>query len=406
MRVHRPLPLGALTRVVSRIKVISQLDIADRMRPQGGRARMWTSKARTMTSAYRLAVPTRAAEKAVIRILRSDTAKTLEGASLPAPGARAGAAAPWVQGGNRRHRHRADRVRKKTTTLYAALRELAQRGVNIMTVEDPVEYELGGITQMQVDPKRGVTFASALKAILRQDPDVVFVGEIRDLETAEVAVQAALTGHLVLATMHTNDALGAVARLHDLGVDQASISSSLRGSIAQRLVRRVCGECARPATTPFTDEELRLSSAYGTAPTVRALGCSACGNTGYRGRMPIIEVAVISPAIADLISDDSGAAALRRAAADAGMPTPQRCRSRACPHRRDHAARGGAGRRRGDRNLCQPHQAPGVHGGASSSSHAHRRDWPANPVRRRRSGDSPCGRKLLREAGYPGRSGA
>jgi type II secretory ATPase GspE/PulE/Tfp pilus assembly ATPase PilB-like protein/ActR/RegA family two-component response regulator len=315
MRVHLQLPMAALVRVVSRIKVISQLNITERLRPQDGRARVNVDgKDYDMRVST---VPTRSAEKVVIRILRSDTAKTLETAGLPQRelaamrqllGFREGIVIVTGPTGS-----------GKTTTLYAALKEVVERGVNITTVEDPIEYELGGITQIQVDPKRGVTFASALKAILRQDPDVIFVGEIRDLETAEVAVQAALTGHLVLATMHTNDALGAVARLNDLGVDRASIASSLRGSIAQRLLRRVCGECGRPVEAPLTDEERRLATAFGVQPVIRATGCAACGNTGYRGRIPIIEVAVMTPAIVDVINNNGSAADLRRTAAAAGM---------------------------------------------------------------------------------------
>src|SRR5574341_1804355 len=156
-----------------------------------------------------------------------------------------------------------------------------------MTVEDPVEYEPKGITQIQVEHKRGVTFASALRALLRQDPDVIFVGEIRDLETAQIAVQASMTGHLVLATLHTNDAVSVVPRLVDLGLDRASISATLRGAVAQRLLRRVCEHCAERIQGPLNAAELRLSAAYDTVPVVRSLGCKRCGQTGHRGRIAI-----------------------------------------------------------------------------------------------------------------------
>ena len=317
MRIQMRLPTAALNRVVSRIKVLSKLDISDRLRPQDGRARIEvdgrTYDLRVST------VPTRDAEKAVIRVLRPNAAKGLEDCGL----------AP----------HELTRMRQllsyrdgivivtgptgsgKTTTLYSAIKELATGETNIMTVEDPVEYELPGITQMQVEPKRNVTFASALRAILRQDPDVIFVGEIRDAETAHVAAQAALTGHLVLATLHTNDAMSAVARLLDLGLDNPTIATCLRGAVAQRLVRRVCPECSSPATGELTEQERRLALAFGTPPAVRPVGCKACGNTGYRGRLPVNEVAVITPAITELIAKGASSQSLQRAARDAGMRT-------------------------------------------------------------------------------------
>ncbi|HTE45603.1 MAG TPA: ATPase, T2SS/T4P/T4SS family [Gemmatimonadaceae bacterium] len=315
MHIQMQLPMGALNRVVSRIKVLSKLDIADRIRPQDGRSRVDFEGA---TYDLRVStVPTRDAEKAVIRVLRPDTVKTLDTAGLSPRElelfrsllrVREGIVLVTGPTGS-----------GKTTTLYGALREIAKRSVNITTVEDPIEYELPGITQMQVDAKRGVTFASALRAILRQDPDVIFVGEIRDLDTAQVATQAAMTGHLVLATLHTNDALGSVTRLNDIGLDHPSIAASLRGCVAQRLVRKVCPKCSIPVAGALTDEEQRLSSAYGTKPTIRAVGCPECGNTGYRGRLPIAEVVVITPALAELISDSASSSALQRAAAAAGM---------------------------------------------------------------------------------------
>jgi Tfp pilus assembly pilus retraction ATPase PilT/ActR/RegA family two-component response regulator len=207
----------------------------------------------------------------------------------------------------------------KTTTLYAAVRELATGQVNIMTVEDPVEYELAGITQIQVEPKRGVSFASALRAILRQDPDVVFVGEIRDLETAQVAVQAAMTGHLVLATLHTNDALGVIPRLVDLGLDRASISGALRGVVAQRLVRRICPNCVQQVDGELTEIETRLSRAFSVKPAVRAVGCAQCAMTGYRGRTPVNEVFLPTPGILETIAKGATVLELQRAASAAGM---------------------------------------------------------------------------------------
>ena len=315
MRQHMVLPVAAVTRVVSRIKVLGKLDIADRMRPQDGRARI-----QVLNKSYDLrisTVPTRDAEKAVIRILRPDTAKSLADVGL--------------QG------HELQRIQQligqrdgiivvtgptgsgKTTTLYAALSDVATSEVNVMTVEDPIEYDLAGVTQIQVETKRNVTFASALRSILRQDPDVIFVGEIRDAETAAVAAQAAATGHLVLATLHTNDAMSAVSRLSDLGLDRATIASVLRGAVAQRLVRRVCPDCVQEMTGPLTENEERLAAQFGLRPTFRAVGCAKCNQTGYRGRIPIVEVATVSSSMMEQISAGATALQLQRAAISQGM---------------------------------------------------------------------------------------
>ncbi|HEX9109571.1 MAG TPA: ATPase, T2SS/T4P/T4SS family [Longimicrobiales bacterium] len=315
LRHHMHLPLNVLGRIISRIKIMGKMDIADRLRPQDGRTRVVVEG---KTFDLRISVvPTRDAEKAVIRILDPAGAKALEEIELPAQelarvrqllGYREGivfVTGPTGSG--------------KTTTLYAALRELAGKEINIITVEDPVEYELPGVTQIQVEAKRNVTFASALRAILRQDPDVILVGEIRDLETAEIAVQAAMTGHLVLATLHTNDAAGAIPRLVDIGLDRPSIAATVRGVLAQRLVRRLCSACALPVTDDLTPEESRLAAAHGTRPTMRAVGCDRCSQTGYRGRVAEAEVMVINPAMAELITAGANAHALQRAAAAAGM---------------------------------------------------------------------------------------
>jgi type II secretory ATPase GspE/PulE/Tfp pilus assembly ATPase PilB-like protein len=315
MRQHMHLPMAALNRVVSRIKVLGRLDIANRLVPQDGRAKVAIEGRH-----YDLrisTVPTRDAEKAVIRVLRPESARKLEEVGVtPRELARLRqllacrdgiviVTGPTGSG--------------KTTTLYSAIKEIATGNVNIMTVEDPVEYELPGITQIQVETKRGVTFASSLRAILRQDPDVIFVGEIRDLETAEVAAQAALTGHLVLATLHTNDSMSAVTRLADLGLDRQTIATCLRGCLAQRLVRRVCPDCAQPLLGSLTEDEERLSAQFGVLPLSRATGCKRCGNMGYRGRLPLVEVAIITPNIADMIAGGATAQQLQRAAIAAGM---------------------------------------------------------------------------------------
>src|SRR5213082_333381 len=315
LRPFMQLPLPALNRVVSRIKIMGKLDIADRLRPQDGRARVQVA---SRTFDLRIStVPTREAEKAVIRLLDPKSARRLEDLGVPTPelarlrrllGFRDGIVVVTGPTGS-----------GKTTLLYAALAELATGEINIMTVEDPVEYELPGLTQIQVEPKRNVTFASALRSILRQDPDVVFVGEIRDLETAEVAIQASLTGHLVLATLHANDAVGAVARFTDLGVDRAKVATTLRGAVAQRLARRVCPHCAQRVSGPASPDDAPLAARYGAQPVVRAVGCARCGKTGYRGRLPLLEVLSAAPVLESLITEGAPATQLQKAAVSGGM---------------------------------------------------------------------------------------
>ncbi len=269
LRPYMSLPLPVLDRVVSRIKVLGQMDITNRLRPQDGRTTVTVGGRRVDLRIS--TVPTRDSEKAVIRLLDPIGGGGLESIAMPARemaqlrallSAREGMIVVTGPTGS-----------GKTTTVYACLRELATEDVNIMTVEDLIEFELKGMTQIQVEPKQGVTFASALRAILRQDPDIVFVGEIRDLETAEMAVQASRTGHLVLATLHTNGAAGAIRRLRDLGLDATAVADTLRGALAQRLVRRLCPVCAVRAADPITAEERALQGVFGTRPARRAVGC-------------------------------------------------------------------------------------------------------------------------------------
>lgn len=317
LRTHMELPMTAMNRIISRIKITGKLDITDRLRPQDGKARV-----RIQGQSYDLRIstlPAGGAEKCVIRILDSSASHTLNDLSIPAH---------ELQRFRELLKHREGVVlvtgptgSGKTTTLYGALRELADGKVNIMTVEDPVEYDLPAITQTQVEKKQGMTFASALRAILRQDPDIILVGEIRDKETAETAAQAALTGHLVLATVHANDAVSAVARLADLGLQHSTVATALRGALAQRLLRGVCPACAEPVRGTLTEEEERLRKAYETDPVVRAVGCSECGFTGYRGRLPVQEVMVFDPRIQEAIELRKGHATLQRLAIQGGMRT-------------------------------------------------------------------------------------
>jgi Tfp pilus assembly pilus retraction ATPase PilT/CheY-like chemotaxis protein len=264
-------------------------------------------------------VPTREAEKAVLRVLAQSGSQRVKEILLPEDD---------VARIEQLIRHRDGIVivtgptgSGKTTTLYAIVRELANGEVNVMTVEDPVEYEIPGITQIQVESRRNVTFASALRAILRQDPDVILVGEIRDLETAQVALQASMTGHLVLGTLHTNHAAGAIARLVDLGVDRPSLAGTVRGVVAQRLVRRLCPDCSTPIGADATEAERLLAKRFGIAAGSRANGCPNCGQTGYLGRIPVTEVMAMNADLVDRIARGATAPELERAALAAGMRT-------------------------------------------------------------------------------------
>ena len=288
---HMDLPMSALNRIISRIKILSKMDIADRLRPQDGKARV-----RIKNLSYDLRVstiPAGGAEKCVIRMLDSNVSVTLEDLGIP----------EYELSRMRQLISNRDGVvvvtgptgSGKTTTLYGALRELADGKVNIMTVEDPIEYDLPTITQTQVETKQGLTFAAALRSILRHDQDVILVGEIRDRETAETAAQAAMTGHLVLATVHANDAVSAIGRLADMGLQHATIGQTFRGALAQRLMRKVCAACAESVRGVLTPDERRLTERHGMEPVVRAVGCPECGFTGYRGRLPIQEVLIVGP---------------------------------------------------------------------------------------------------------------
>src|ERR1700730_64243 len=291
------LPTAVGVPLVSRIKIMSAMDIADRLRPQGGRARVAIDGARVDLRVSTL--PASHGEKVVTRILDSRAALlSVESLGLdPVDG-------PRMQ--------RLLEVREglilvtgptgsgKTTTLYAALRLLQHRGVNIITVEDPVEYRIPGIVQVQIHEKAGLTFASALRSVLRQDPDVVLIGEIRDRETAPIAIQASLTGHLVFATLHTNDACSSIVRLTDLGVDSAKLAGALKGVLAQRLISRLCAACKQVANAGVPR---RLVGAIPEDSMVYvSMGCKECSMTGYSGRVAVTEVLVATPEIESLIA--------------------------------------------------------------------------------------------------------
>lgn len=285
--------------LVSRIKVMARLDIAEKRIPQDGRIglRIGGREVDVRVST----MPASNGERVVLRLLDKQAGRL----TLPNLGMLTTDLARIRDVVHRPHGIflvTGPTGSGKTTTLYASLAELSTRTINILTVEDPIEYNLPGIGQTQVNTKADMTFARGLRAILRQDPDVVMVGEIRDLETAEIAVQASLTGHLVMSTLHTNTAVGAVTRLMDMGVEPFLLSSSLVGCLAQRLVRVLCPDCRRQRSA--TQSELHFL-AEASAIVFEARGCEQCGQSGYRGRTGIYELVVIDDAMRELIHDRS-----------------------------------------------------------------------------------------------------
>ena len=292
---------GIHASLISRIKIMAQLDIAEKRLPQDGRITLRVGGKPIDVRVSTL--PTGHGERAVLRLLdkeagrlslhklgMSDAVQRQFDQLIAQPHGIVLVTGPTGSG--------------KSTTLYAALSRLNAATTNILTVEDPIEYEVDGVGQTQVNPRIDMTFAKALRAILRQDPDVIMIGEIRDLETAQIAVQASLTGHLVLATLHTNDAPAAVTRLLDMGIEPFLLSSSLLGVVAQRLVRKLCTHCRR-----FDGQHWQ------------AVGCAECGQTGYQGRVGIYELMLTTEQIRAQIHEQSSEAAIRAAAQHDGMRT-------------------------------------------------------------------------------------
>ena len=314
-------PAALAAAVTSRIKIMAKLDIAERRLPQDGRIRL---AVRGQEVDLRVStLPSLHGETVVLRVLdRSATvfdyarlglspqvAEQLR-AALALPNGIVLVTGPTGSG--------------KTTTLYTGLLGLNAVTRKIVTIEDPIEYQLRGINQVQVKPQIGLSFANLLRSILRQDPDVIMVGEIRDLETAQIAVQAALTGHLVLSTLHTNSAAASITRLRDMGLEDYLITAVLRGVLAQRLVRRLCPDCRDPApAAPELVRRLRLDRhAPGEPVTLwHAVGCPACRHTGYRGRQAIAEFLAPDAEISHLVFARADLAAVERAAVAAGMVT-------------------------------------------------------------------------------------
>ncbi|MEK5333702.1 MULTISPECIES: GspE/PulE family protein [unclassified Lysinibacillus] len=309
LKTERSLPKHMQSIVLARIKIMGNLNITENRIPQDGRIK---TNVNFKPVDIRLStLPTVYGEKVVMRILDlSNVANAIDQLGfterneaffrkmIAHPNGIMLITGPTGSG--------------KSSTLYAALSNLNEEGVNIITVEDPVEYQLDGINQIQVKEEVGLTFATGLRSILRQDPDIVMIGEIRDLETAQIAVRASLTGHLVLSTLHTNSAVESISRLQDMGVEPFLLSSSLVGIMAQRLVRKVCRDCGE--TYAFTNHELEIMQKNGIEGVThgrRGRGCPSCNQTGYRGRMAIHEILPIDRTIKDLILNRSGDSAIR-----------------------------------------------------------------------------------------------
>jgi type IV pilus assembly protein PilB len=314
-------PLKLKNAIVSRIKIMSNLDIAERRLPQDGRIKLKMGKNKEMD--YRVSVlPTLYGEKVVTRLLDKSNLQL----DMTKLGFEDSALADFLEA-----------IHKpwgivlvtgptgsgKTTTLYSALTDLNKVSDNISTAEDPVEYNLGGINQVQMHEDIGLNFAAALRAFLRQDPDIIMVGEIRDYETAEIAIKAALTGHLVLSTLHTNDAPSTINRLLNMGIEPFLIASSTNLVLAQRLARKICSECKEVLKMPpqalidigFSPEEVKSMVCY------KGKGCAVCNGSGYKGRIALYEVMVMNETLKELVLNGVSAAELKRAAINEGMKT-------------------------------------------------------------------------------------
>ena len=307
-----------LSAMVARIKIIGGMDIAEKRKPQDGRITQVVD--RTEYDIRVSVLPTVYGEKVVMR-LTSKTALTKEKSQL---------------GLKPRELEQFDYILKnphgillvtgptgsgKSTTLYTALSELNKEDVNIITVEDPVEANLDGVNQVQVNPKAELTFATALRSILRQDPDIIMIGEIRDQETASIAVQASITGHLVVSTLHTNSAASTITRLGDMGIESYLIADSIIGVIAQRLVRRLCPHCRKPREATSEEKEFMGCKQEETVTIYEPCGCNQCDQTGYKGRIGVYEIMKMSPKLKQIISKEQGAEAIKEQALKEGMHT-------------------------------------------------------------------------------------
>lgn len=311
------LPRKMIFAVVSRIKVMANLDIAERRMPQDGRIPLKLS-GRDLDLRIST-MPTVFGEKVVIRILYKESIQNYTLEKLGFSEYNLERFLTFIKSSYGMVLVTGPTGSGKTTTLYTALNTINTIDQNIITVEDPVEYMLDGINQAQINVKAGITFANYLRSILRQDPDIIMIGEIRDIETAEIAVQAAITGHLVLSTLHTNDAPGAITRLIDMGVAPFMVASSVLGVVAQRLVRRICENCKRES--PPDSTEIAFAGLGPDTVLYSGAGCEKCNFTGYRGRIAIYEVMTLSPSLQSIVLRKSTTEELRDAAISRGMIT-------------------------------------------------------------------------------------
>ncbi len=315
-----PPPKALALPITSRLKVLANLNIAERRVPQDGRIRLTLAGRAVDLRASTL--PTQFGESVVLRVL-DQSAVQLDLAQLGLPKDVAAGIREIIQRPNGIFIVTGPTGSGKTTTLYSALRAINTPDVKVLTAEDPVEYDIEGIMQVPVNPATGMTFASALRSFLRQDPDVIMVGEIRDLETAQISIQASLTGHLVLTTLHTNDAAGAVTRLIDMGIEPFLIASTLEAVLAQRLVRRICPRCRAPyEPTASLIEQLGGGIAHSPSrPFFNGQGCSHCNQSGYRGRLGIFEWLRLSEPLRELVGRSAPTLLIRDKAVELGMRT-------------------------------------------------------------------------------------
>ncbi|MGM8216316.1 GspE/PulE family protein [Bacillaceae bacterium W0354] len=316
LRTEQVLSKGVQSSLVTRIKIMANLDITESKIPQDGRIKLRVEGRHVDLRVSTL--PTIFGEKVVIRVLDTITVSNrLEDLGF-----------------NAEHLEKFKRMIErpngivlltgptgsgKTSTMYAALSRLNREEVNIITVEDPVEYQLDGVNQIQVNPKVGLTFASGLRSILRQDPDIIMIGEIRDNDTANMAVRASITGHLVLSTLHTNHSLGAIDRLMNMDVEKFLIGSSLNGVVAQRLVRKICRDCQYETEPSVREQELFKKYGFNIQSVIKGKGCPSCNNTGYRGRTAIHEILFIDDDIREAILNNESTSTIERMAKQKGF---------------------------------------------------------------------------------------
>ncbi|MDX6469296.1 MAG: type pilus assembly protein PilB, partial [Gaiellaceae bacterium] len=299
------IPKRMMPGVTTRLKVLAKLDIAERRKPQDGRISLNAAAAGRMLDVRVATLPTVEGESIVMRLLdKSRKPPTLQELGLSE--AMRARIADIVARPTGALLVTGPTGSGKSTTLFACLAQINRPEINIITVEDPVEYRLGGINQVQINQRAGLTFAAALRSILRSDPDVVMVGEIRDGETAKISIEAALTGHLVLSTLHTNDAPSAVSRLTDMGIEAFLVASAIDCVVAQRLARKLCEKCRKPSET-------------GEEGTFEPVGCTRCGGTGYKGRVGLFEVMTVTPEMHQLIVDRASVNAMSELALSQGM---------------------------------------------------------------------------------------